>query len=263
MKTVCILGCGWLGLPLGAALTKKFRVKGSTTSENKLPVLESHQIEPFLIALFEDRIEGDLQSFLSDSQILIIDIPPKAAQSDFTKKIERLIPYIKNSVIEKVIFISSTSVYGDGEQYVTEATPTQPETESGKQLVIAEQLLQNHPDFKTTVIRFGGLIGQDRHPARSLSGRKGIENPDSPINLIHQKDCICIISKVIEDEIYGETFNAVAPFHPTRKEYYTEQAIAFHLPPPEFSAQLHPIGKTILSEKLQTVLDYTFQVPKL
>jgi NAD dependent epimerase/dehydratase family enzyme len=85
------------------------------------------------------------------------------------------------------------------------------------------------------VVRFGGLIGEDRHPVKFLSGRKNVEQPDSPVNLIHQNDCIGILLTLIEKEIYGEVFNAVAPSHPTRKTYYTKMALSFGLPLPEFA----------------------------
>jgi hypothetical protein len=49
--------------------------------------------------------------------------------------------------------------------------------------------------FKTTVLRFGGLIGEDRNPFKFIAGRENMDNPDAPINLIHQADCIGIILK--------------------------------------------------------------------
>jgi nucleoside-diphosphate-sugar epimerase len=90
-----------------------------------------------------------------------------------------------------VLFISSTSVYNDVDAFVTEETIARPATESGKQLLETEQLLQSNINFKTT-IRFGGLIGEDRHPVKFLAGRENLENPNAPINLIHQEDCIGI-----------------------------------------------------------------------
>jgi nucleoside-diphosphate-sugar epimerase len=129
--------------------------------------------------------------------------------------------------------------------------------EGGKQLLAAENLLQNH--FKTTVIRFGGLIGDNRHPIRFLTGRQNLENPDAPINLIHQTDCIGIIEKIIEQDCFGETFNAVTPFHPSRKYYYTQKATEFNLPLPEFDESNPSVGKTILSDKIAAVLGYSFQ----
>lgn len=275
MKKISILGCGWLGLPLAKSLLKNgFLVKGSTTSTEKIAMLEAAGIEPFLLEVSETEIIGDITSFLENSEILIIDIPPKLrgnSAENFVAKIQNLIPFIANSSVEKVIFISSTSVYADAISTalnVTELTKPQPETESGKQLLEAEQLLQNNKNFQTTVVRFGGLIGEDRHPIKFLAGRKNIENPEAPINLIHQTDCIGIIETIIkkglqqaqsDKELKTETFNAVAPFHPTRKDYYTQKAIVLNLALPEFEQSKPSIGKIISSEKVESVLEYKFK----
>jgi nucleoside-diphosphate-sugar epimerase len=271
MKNISILGCGWLGLPLAKSLLDKgFLVKGSTTSIEKMTLLESNGIHAFQITLSENEIQGDLQSFLKNSEILIIDIPPKLRENsneNFVSKIQNLIPFIENSKIEKIIFISSTSVYADETSTtlsVTELTKPQPETESGKQLLKAENLLLRSTNFKTTVIRFGGLIGENRHPIHFLAGRKNIENPDAPINLIHQMDCIGIIEEILRqaqnDKLgFGEIFNAVAPFHPTRKTYYSEKALELNLLLPEFDESKPSVGKIISSEKVETVLGYHFE----
>jgi nucleoside-diphosphate-sugar epimerase len=271
MKNISILGCGWLGLPLAKSLLDKgFLVKGSTTSIEKMTLLESNGIHAFQITLSENEIQGDLQSFLKNSEILIIDIPPKLRENsneNFVSKIQNLIPFIENSKIEKIIFISSTSVYADETSTtlsVTELTKPQPETESGKQLLKAENLLLRSTNFKTTVIRFGGLIGENRHPIHFLAGRKNIENPDAPINLIHQLDCIGIIEEILRqaqnDKLgFGEIFNAVAPFHPTRKTYYSEKALELNLLLPEFDESKPSVGKIISSEKVETVLGYHFE----
>ncbi|NNT70947.1 SDR family oxidoreductase [Flavobacterium sp. IMCC34852] len=263
MKNISILGCGWLGLPLAKSLIAKgFSVKGSTTSLEKISLLQNAGINPFLLTLSEEEISGNMDSFLSDSDILIIDIPPKLrgnSGENFVAKIEQIIPFIEKSTVNKVLFVSSTSVYADDNSVITEATQPQPDTESGKQIKEAEQLLQSNANFKTTVIRFGGLIGEDRHPIRFLAGRQQLENPDGPINLIHQTDCIGIIDRIIARDCFGETFNAVAPFHPTRKNYYTQKAKALGLSLPEFDHSKTSVGKTILSDKIETFLGYEFQ----
>ena len=231
MRKISILGCGWLGLPLAQSLLEKgISVKGSTTSIEKISMLKEKGILPFQISLLEDNIEGHVNLFLEKSEILIIDIPPKLrgnTKENFVGKIKTLVPFIEKSSVKKVIFVSSTSVYSDDNSTVTEDTFPKPDSESGKQLLEAEYLLQNNSNFKTTVLRFGGLIGKDRHPIHFLAGRKNIENPDAPINMIHQDDCIDIIEKIIELDSWNETFNAVAPYHPTRKEYYTKKALEF------------------------------------
>ena len=263
MKQISILGCGWLGFPLAKSLLQKgFRVYGSTTSVEKISLLENTGITPFLIELSDVTIEGEIASFLKNSEILIIDIPPKLrgnSSENFVGKIQNLIPFIEISSVKKVLFVSSTSVYSDDNKTITENTIPNPDTESGIQLLEAEQLLQSNKNFQTTVIRFGGLIGEDRHPIQFLAGRTNLENPDGPINLIHQMDCIGIIEAIIQQDSKGnETFNAVAPYHPTRKKYYTQKAIELNLPLPEFNESKPSVGKTILSEKVALVLNYNF-----
>ena len=287
MTQISILGCGWLGLPLAKYLVEKgFLVKGSTTAAEKISILEEVKIQPFLLELLENEIKGNVSSFLENSELLIINIPPKLRGSykeNFVAKIQNLIPFIEKSSVEKVIFVSSTSVYADlpfdrvylersrktqgDNNNVTEQTIPNPESESGKQLLETEKLLQNNPNFETTVVRFGGLIGENRHPIHFLVGKQNLENPDAPINLIHQLDCIGIIETILCHTVprirENEMLNAVAPFHPTRKEYYTQKALELHLPLPEFNDSKPSIGKTISSEKVETVLNYKFQKPQL
>jgi len=263
MKKISILGCGWLGLPLAKSIINKgFPVKGSTTSEAKLAVLESANIQAYSIRLTENEVMGNIEAFLSESEILIIDIPPKLrgdVAENFVAKIATLVPFIAQSTINHVVFISSTSVYADDNTIVTENSQPEPDSESGRQLLATEKLLQANTNFQTTVIRFGGLIGENRHPIHFLAGRKNLENPEAPINLIHQNDCIGIIEAVIAQNTKGEVFNAVAPFHPTRKDYYTQKAAALGLPLPEFDESKPTVGKTIVSDKITTILDYTFK----
>jgi nucleoside-diphosphate-sugar epimerase len=267
MTKISILGCGWLGLPLAKALLANgFSVKGSTTSTDKISVLENSGTQPFLVSLSANEIQGDIVGFLENSEILIIDIPPKlrgAEKENFVSKIRNVIPFIEKSAIKKVLFVSSTSVYNDDNLIITEETVPQPDTESGKQLLRAEQLLQSNEHFKTTVLRFGGLIGKDRHPVKFLAGRENLDNPDAPINLIHQKDCIGIILKIIENNSWNETFNAVAPFHPSRSAYYTQKAMDLNLALPKFNHENPSIEKIILSDKIENVLNYTFTKPNL
>ncbi|TXI71383.1 MAG: SDR family oxidoreductase [Flavobacterium sp.] len=271
-KKIAILGCGWLGLPLAKSLlSKSYEVKGSTTSESKLEVLKNSGISPFQIQLEEHQIIGNIEDFLKETNFLIIDIPPglrketsTSYEMTFVNKVKTLILFIEKSDVQKVIFVSSTSVYGDSFPIVeiTEETKPNPDTESGKQLVIAETLLQSNPNFKTTVIRFGGLLGDDRHPVKFLAGRTNVENPDAPVNMIQREDCIGIIEKIlkqVQHDNWGETFNAVAPQHPTRKAYYHKKAENLNLPLPTFAENSESKGKIISSEKVETILSYSFQ----
>ena len=273
-KKIAILGCGWLGLSLAKSLLSKgYKVKGSTTSESKLEVLKNVGISPFQIQLDAHQIIGNMEDFLKETNVLVIDIPPglrretsTSKEMTFVNKIKNLIPFIEKSEVQKVIFVSSTSVYGDIFPIVeiTEETKPNPDTESGKQLVIAETLLQSNPHFKTTVIRFGGLLSDDRHPVKFLAGRTNVENPDAPVNMIEREDCIGIIEKILkqvqhDNWEWNQTFNAVAPQHPTRKAYYHKKAEILNLPLPTFAEDSESKGKIISSKKVETILGYSFQ----
>ena len=262
MQQISILGCGWLGLPLAEHLIQKgFSIKGSTTSPNRIGELESKEIEAFIIELSVDEISGDYEAFLQNSKTLIIDIPPKLRGENPISFVDKMKTFIQkavvNSSIEQVLFISSTSVYGDEAITVTEETIEKPETISGKELLETEHFLQQQTAFKSTILRFGGLIGGSRNPAKSLSGKANIATPNAPINLIHQDDCIGVITAIIEQNFWGEKINASAPFHPTRKEYYSAKAKELGLPLPEFEENNFS-GKVIDSSKLIAELKYNF-----
>lgn len=259
-----ILGCGWLGFPLGKELIKEgYKIKGTTTSKNKLKGLSNVGIEPFLISLSEKGINGPVETFLEGLEALVINIPPRLKgknKESYISKILHLIDEIEETSIKKVVFISSTAIYVNNNSLVTEKTKPDPQTESGKQLLEVESLLTSNPNFKTTILRFGGLFGESRNPANFLSGKKNILNPNAPVNLIHLSDCIEIIKLIIRNNIWGKTYNAVAPNHPTKKEFYTKQAIENKISPPEFNTDIPSIGKTIDSSKLISELNYEFKV---
>ena len=262
MQSISILGCGWLGLPLAQHLIQKsFEIRGSTTSPSRIPELEAAGIEAFVISLSPNSISGDYDTFLQKSRILIIDIPPKLRGDNSESFFEKIKTFVQkgvlNAEIENVLFISSTSVYGDDAVIVTEETVEKPTTQSGTELLETEQYLQKQTAFKTTILRFGGLIGETRNPAKSLSGKKNIANPEAPINLIHQEDCIAVITAIIEQNFWGEKLNAVAPYHPTRADYYTSKAKALGLPLPEFE-ESNVSGKIIDSSKLMEKFEYQF-----
>jgi nucleoside-diphosphate-sugar epimerase len=233
-----ILGCGWLGFPLAKALIKeRYIVRGSTTTPLKLEVLSEAGIDPFLISLAESGTSGDLDAFITGLNTLIINIPPNlrgSQKENYTSKIQHLGHVLQNTTLKNIIFISSTSVYGDIQGSVTEDTLPEPNTESGRQLLAAERILREIPNLNTTIIRFGGLIGPNRHPIIHLAGRKDLHNGDERINLIHLDDCIGLIKTVLMKNYGNITINGTFPYHPTKKEYYTSEALKKGLFPPSY-----------------------------
>ena len=263
MRTIALLGCGWLGFPLAQRLLQVgFRVNGSTTTSGKISQLTQAGITPYLLELNAQTALGDWSGFLNDAEVLVVAIPPKlrrAEPEDFVAKTQLLRQKLERSNCKKVLFISSTSVYPDHNQLAIESDTNGFDS----QLVLAENLFLSADFCQTTVIRFGGLIGANRHPVRFLAGRTQLENPEAPINLIHQDDCLAILHHCIQLPFENEVYSAVAPYHPTRVAYYTQMARELQLPIPEFDFSKASVGKTVSSEKLITQLDYTFLKPRL
>ncbi|MBU2947979.1 NAD(P)H-binding protein [Zobellia uliginosa] len=261
-KDIAIMGCGWLGLPLAKKfINEGYEVNGTTTSEEKLPLLSKEGIQPFLITLSETKITGDISSFLSKVHVLIINVPPKLRgnhKENYVRKMELVLEAMKPSNIKHVVFVSSTSVYGDIDGEVTEETTPKPSTESGKQLLACEQLFLKQPEIETTIIRFGGLIGINRNPVTMLSKRKNLKNGNAPINLIHLNDCIGIIYKSVEENWGTELINGVYPYHPSKKDYYTLQAIKNNIEAPEYTEDIPKKGKLIHSYTLTNVKGFKF-----
>lgn len=245
MKNVSVLGCGWLGKPLAVELLNNgFFVKGSTTSESKIEDLEQAQIEAYLIDI-EDFEEWD---FFFQSDILIIAITSKNIDA-----YERIISQIENSAIQKVIFISSTSVYPNTNNVVTEETKT-----IETPLVAIEKLFLENNLFETTVVRFGGLFGPNRYPGNWFGDGRKIPQPNGYVNMIHQEDCIEIILEIIHQNCWNIILNACSNHHPKRKEFYTMAKLNKGFDTPEFEKGEELSYKIVSSKKIQEVLDYTF-----
>lgn len=267
---ISILGCGWLGFSLAKHLiTLHYKVKGSTTTKNKIDVLKLHSIEPYLLDFNPALSLNSTDNAFWDSEVLVLNIPPGRSQDDVvsyhTKQIQSVKNIIADSSIKFVVFISSTSVYPKHPGRVTEpdTVPEKAGRASGNALIKAEKILLESTNFETTVLRFGGLYGGDRHPAKYMTGRKNISNPDAPVNLIHRDDCIQIITKIIENNIIGEIFNAVCDGHPTRNDYYTAAAKTLGLEPPTFKKETEPQNyKFVSNEKLKQRLSYSFIHPQ-
>jgi UDP-N-acetyl-D-mannosaminuronate dehydrogenase len=109
-----IIGCGWLGLPLAKEfVSNNYKVKGSTTTKEKLEILKNEGIDAYLIDVAENSISDSFESFLYELDILIINIPPKIrkdANSNYSEKIKELVKQANK--VKNILFISSTSVYG-------------------------------------------------------------------------------------------------------------------------------------------------------
>ncbi len=246
MNIISILGCGWLGKPLAVSfLEDGCLVKGSTTSNDKIEQLESLGIESYLVNISEFE---EYDAFL-ESDILIIAITSKDVDG-----FENLITQIQESSIQKVIFISSTSVYPRINKVMTE----EDQVVENHPLVEIENLLRENTFFETTIIRFAGLFGGERQPANWFKNGREIPQPEGFVNMIHREDCIEIIHEIINQNCWNETFNACVNHHPTREEFYKNARKNKGFEVPVFKKESVFEWKIISPKKVQNVLGYTF-----
>jgi nucleoside-diphosphate-sugar epimerase len=261
---ISILGCGWLGMPLGKALVGSGKlVKGSTTKPDKLEEISRQSIVSFLIQLDDLSNKAELMEFL-DNEILIINVPPGRNHihaDDYPHKLAKLNDYINQSQIQKVIFVSSTSVYEENNSVVFEDSFISSNA-SAQRLFLAEEVFRNNPNIQTTVIRMAGLIGPNRHPGRFFGGKTQIPDGLIPVNLIHLDDCIGIIEEVIQQEYWGQTIHAAAPSHPTKKEFYSLASAIYNNTKADFLEEKGKF-KIINPDKLVKDLNYQFKHPDL
>src|SRR5690606_28042744 len=107
-----------------------------------------------------------------DCAVLFIAIPPKRKMGEaslYSKKIESVLQAAKGRS-KQVILISSTGVFENSNKQFTELDIPQPNTESGKVLLAAENIAKEQRGITTTILRFGGLYGPDRNPGRFFAG---------------------------------------------------------------------------------------------
>ncbi len=263
---ISIIGCGWLGLPLAELFVQAGkRVKGSTTTQAKLTVLEAKGIAPYLINLQDEQLPHQVLVDFLHTDTVVINIPPRlrSGMGDaYLEQLQRLKHAMLSASVSRVLFISSTSVYLDLNRTVTEEdTLFTEEQDPQNAMLLAEKLFCEREEWLTTVVRFAGLVGGSRQAGRFLAGKKLVPNGDAPVNLIHLDDCLNILEQIVLQEKWGKVYNACADEHPTRKQFYTQATLALGAVPPEFDEMEETKFKLIKNKKLKEELAYVFLHP--
>jgi len=254
---IAIIGLGWLGWPLAKQLVDHgYLVCGSVTSEVKKQHLANERPD-INVQCWQAGDSAILPTALLAST-MIITIPP-GKLTDYFAALQSLILQAKQQGVQRLIYISSTSVYG-GSGHCDETMPVQPETSQAATLVQVERCVQeaNFPHWN--ILRPSGLIGPKRYPGRFLSG-KTLDGGGRVVNLVHQADVIGAISALLRQPRSG-IFNLAAPDHPTRAAFYQQACQLMGLPLPSFS-NMHSDGKTIDASKIETELGYHYQIRDL
>lgn len=262
-RSVSILGCGWLGLPLGNLLCQAgFTVKGSTTTNEKLPVLAKAGITPYHL-LFNPEAEKAPADFFN-TEVLVITLPPQHAAwgPDFhLRQLRKIMEFLNDSRVERVIYISSTSVYPDNNTVVREMDVTRPSQAANTLLAESEALFNNLRGKQVTILRCAGLMGYDRIPGKYFAGKTVPYSGERKVNYIHRDDVVAITRKIITSGKAVGTFNLVAPLHPPLRAVYLKNSATFGFKPPVFSVSGHTSFKVVDGTRLTEELKYRYQYP--
>jgi nucleoside-diphosphate-sugar epimerase len=266
MKKVSIIGLGWLGEATGLLLQKQgYQVLGSSTRPEKLEILRKRGLDAHHFAL-SPAPEGMGYQRLFESEILVVTLPPRSRQGDgelYLQQLASLLELIADSPVKQLIFISSTGIYPNESKSspYTEEEPINASHAGNSVLYQAEALMETPSSYQLTVLRMGGLMGVDRIPGTYFSGKEQVAG-HTRVNFIHQVDAARMVAWVIDQGLWNQTFNGVAPEHPLRREVYAKNSSTLGILPPASyqDAADEGIGRLISSDKLLAT-GFAFEFP--
>lgn len=236
---IAIIGCGWVGERLAQYLTNKGEhVIATTTSPEKILHLQKIAKE---VHLLDFSMNPDF-SVLESVDVAVFSMP--ISRNDWHLGFQKL-----DIQFPKTILFSSTGIYPkDGQLYTEKDT-----SNLRSDILTSENLVRkNYP--QTTILRFGGLMGDERS-LDNFFKNKSPENPDKSANYIHFEDIVAVVDLVIHSEIKSETYNVVAPEHPSVGEILNMKDQTSKNPSDEKSQRI------ISSDHLIQDFNYTFIHP--
>ena len=286
MQTILMIGLGKIGLPvakqlaaqghcvIGVSRSKPTDLAFCDAITAKLPPDNDHLYQENLHFVASDARAlaiAQLSQWTSQiSQICIIVSPDTPSLQDYrdsyyaiAEHVVRLGDHLPN--LKRVVFISSTGVYGQNAGEVIDiTTPVSAPASATSQVILqTEQLLQQHFKDKSVIIRPSGIYGQSRlrllTMAKKLAAQSANTASDYPSNTwtnrIIDTDLVSIIVEVINaDEtvpVYLATDNAPVPLYTVLNYLATAQGLNLSLPCMEPTT-----GKRIITNLPATWLNY-------
>ncbi len=215
MKKVAIVGLGWLGMPLALSLTARgWQVTGSKTTQDGVEAARMCGIDSYPLRL-EPQLVCDTEDLdaLMNVDALVITLPARrtgAGEGFYLQAVQEIVDTALAYHIPRIVFTSSTSVYGNVNGTVKENSPRLPQTASGQVLKELEDWLHNLPGTSVDILRLAGLVGPSRHPGRFFAGKSA---PDGQhvVNLVHLQDVVAAIELLLQAPKGGHIYNLCAP----------------------------------------------------
>jgi nucleoside-diphosphate-sugar epimerase len=275
---VLIIGCGYVGLPLGAELVRLgHEVCGVTRSAQNHAALKARSIQPFIADIAQ---RPQLDSLRLPFDWVVNTVSSSQGGIEQYKQVywqgtRHLLDWLEAAPPKKFVYTSSTSVYGqtDGSQ-VKESSPAEPVSETGQVLAATEQLLLDaarEKKFPAIILRVAGIYGPERghlflqylrDEARMAGRGEGL------LNMIHRDDLVNCIIAALKHGHAGEVYNAVddEPVPQIHFFRWLSETLGKNMPP--FGGEPAPAGrkravthKKVLNRKLKAELGYQFKYP--
>ena len=221
MKNIILAGFGYLGkfIEQQADFNNKKVLYKLSRNPNKYRSIFGKHVEVDF-----DKEKFDITEILDESTIIYMAPPNKDKDKD--PRLENFLNNTKKSNIEKIIYISTSGVYGDcGGSYVTEDAELKPLTSRAKKRVIAEKMIMKYSAVNNTnyiILRVPGIYGLGRLPLRKIREREPLVIKDECkiTNLINVEDLARVVWRVVKDNIKNEILNVSDGTPITSTEYY-------------------------------------------
>ena len=168
-KHVLIAGCGDLGLRVARLLAFENATNRSWGLRRQPDVESTKDIPGFTWIACDFTQPSTLRDLPKDiTHVLYTAAPNARTEADYRavyrEGLEHLLNAVASPALQRVLFVSSTAVYGDhGAQWIDEDTPTAPKSFNGRVLLETEQWLQSQSArFETLILRLSGIYGPGR-----------------------------------------------------------------------------------------------------
>ena len=272
-----IVGCGYVGLPLGAELVRGghevFGLRRSAPDE-----LKAAGIRPLIADITQPQSLARLPRDF-DWVVNCVASGGGGGADDYRKFYlegnRNLISWLAASLPRTFIYTSSTRVYAQNDgSVVTEESPTEPAEPTGKVLLETEKfLLGAVADRKVpaVILRVAGIYGPGRgHWFRQfLRNEARIEGDGSRwLNMIHRDDLVGCIIATLDRGKPGKIYNAADNGPVTQLKFFEWLAAELKRPlPPRIPTEADiqrkrgATNKRVSNAKLRAELKYEFRFP--